>query len=59
MIFDISGLPESKFAFSRKGLCVCMCVRVYVCACVCVCNKFVRAITRNWTEISSLSLAGT
>ena len=27
MIFDISDLPESKYAFSRKCLCVCM----YVC----------------------------
>ena len=27
MIFDISELPESKYAFSRKFLCVCM----YVC----------------------------
>ena len=25
----------------------------------CVCNKFVCSITRNWPEISSLSLTGT
>ena len=73
IIFYIFELPESKYGFSRKCLCVCMYVSVYmyvrvcvcVCACVCacvyvrVCNKFVRDITRNWPEISSLSLAGT
>ena len=45
MIFDTSELPESKYAFSGKCLCVCMCVCVYVC------YKFVYSITRNWTEI--------
>ena len=39
MIFDISELPESKYAFSGKCL--------YVCVCVCVCYKFVYSITRN------------
>ena len=48
MIFDISELPESKNAFSRKCVCVCgcarMCVYVYVgacvweCACECLCG---------------------
>ena len=51
-IFDISDLPESKYRF-LENVCVC------VCACVCVRNKFVRGITRNWTKISSLSLAVT
>ena len=45
MIIDISELPESKYAFSKK------------CVCVCVCYEFVRSISRNWTEVSSLSLA--
>ena len=38
MIFDISELPESKYAFFfRKCLCVCMmCVGVHVCVCVCM-----------------------
>ena len=35
--------------------CVWVCVRAYVC--VCVCNEFVSGITRNWTKVSSLSLA--
>ena len=32
-------------------LCVCMCACVCTCVCMRVCNKFVRGITRNWTEI--------
>ena len=65
MIFDISDLPESKYAFSRKCLYVSVCVRVRVrvrvCVCVYVyvCKKFVCGITRKWTGISSLSLADT
>ena len=51
--FFISELPESKYAFSRKCMCVCMYLCVYVCmhVCVCVpvcvrvCNEFVRGIT--------------
>ena len=57
MFFDISELPESKYAFSRKNVCVYVYMRARVC--VCVCNKFVRSITRNWPEVSSLSLSGT
>ena len=34
MIFNISELTKSKYAFSGKGLCECVCVR----ACVCVCR---------------------
>ena len=41
MIFDISELPESKYAFSRKCVCAYVCARVCVraraCVCVCVC----------------------
>ena len=41
MIFDISELPESKYAFSKNFLCVCMyvlCIMYYVlCVCMCVC----------------------
>ena len=37
MITSISELPESKYAFSGKCLCVCMYVCVYVCMCVYVC----------------------
>ena len=36
MIFDISVLPESKYAFSNK-MCECAYVRACVCVCVCVC----------------------
>ena len=36
MIFD-TELPESKYAFSRKCLCVCVCVCVCVRACVRAC----------------------
>ena len=52
MIIDISELPDLKYAFLEN-------VRVYVCMCVCVyvCYEFVRGIIRNWTEVSSLSLA--
>ena len=34
MIFNISELPKSKYAFSRKCLSVCLSVRVRVRVCV-------------------------
>ena len=37
MIFDISELPESKYAFSKKCLCVSVYVCMYVCVYVCMC----------------------
>ena len=44
IIFDISELPESKYAFSTKYLRVCM----YLCVCVYVCYKYVYSIIRDW-----------
>ena len=38
-------------------VCMSVCVSVGVCVRVYVCNEFVCGINRNWTEISSLSLA--
>ena len=57
MIFDIFEFPESKYVFCGKCLCVRMCVYGCVCMYVYVCYKFVYSVTRNWTEISSSSLA--
>ena len=37
MIFDISEIPESKYAFSRMPVCMYVCVCACVCVCVCVC----------------------
>ena len=53
--FSILLTPLSRNMRFLENVCV------YVCMCVCiyVCNKFVRGITWNRTEISSLSLAGT
>ena len=41
MIFDISELPESKYAFSSKCMCLCVhaCARAYVRACLGACVR--------------------